>query len=43
MVPTIRVGRPQVEPDTPGHTPRVKQGNAKGSFPDKQIGHKPNG
>jgi hypothetical protein len=28
----IRVGRPQVRPDTPTHVPGIKQGNATGHY-----------
>jgi hypothetical protein len=34
----IKLGRGQVRPDTPAHTPGVRQGNAKGNY-DKQPGH----
>lgn len=38
----IRVGKPDVQPDTPAHTKGVEQGNAKGSY-EKQVGHHPDG
>ncbi len=38
----IRVGKPDVSPDKPAHTPGVKAGNAKGSY-EKQLGHLPGG
>jgi hypothetical protein len=31
-----------VKPDTPAHTPGIKQGNSKGNY-EKQAGHKPDG
>ncbi len=34
----IRVGKPDVKPDTPSHTKGVHQGNKKGAF-KKQTGH----
>ncbi|MFG1948184.1 hypothetical protein [Nonomuraea sp. NPDC048826] len=34
----IRVGRPDVAPDTPSHVKGVRQGNAKGSY-SRQAGH----
>lgn len=37
----IRVGKPDVRPDTPAHTPGIKQGN-KGPYED-QPGHNPDG
>jgi hypothetical protein len=34
----LRVGKPHVKPDVPGHIPGIRQGNTtKGS--DKQAGH----
>ena len=38
----IRVGRPQVQPDTPTHVQGIKEGNAKGSY-ERQAGHHPDG
>lgn len=38
----IRVGKPDVKPDTPSHIKGVHQGNAPGSY-DKQIGHHKDG
>jgi len=38
----IRVGKPDVSPDTPSHTKGVHQGNAKGAY-EKQIGHHEDG
>jgi hypothetical protein len=38
----IRVGKPDVKPDTPSHVKGVKQGNAKGRY-KKQAGHYPDG
>jgi hypothetical protein len=34
----IRVGKPDVKPDTPSHTKGVKEGNRKGSY-SRQAGH----
>ena len=38
----LRVGKPAVRPDTPAHTPGIKQGNSKGNY-EKQPGHLPDG
>jgi hypothetical protein len=38
----IRVGKPDVKPDTPAHTKRVEGGNRKGAY-KKQIGHHADG
>jgi len=38
----LSVGRPDIEPDAPSHTPRVKEGNAKGNYA-KQNGHREDG
>jgi hypothetical protein len=38
----MRPGRADVDPDTPAHTPGVKQGNAKGNY-ERQAGHLPDG
>jgi hypothetical protein len=38
----LRVGKPDVKPDAPSHTPGINQGNSPGNY-DKQIGHKPDG
>lgn len=38
----IRVGKPQVAPDTPAHIKGVRQGNAMGAY-ESQIGHHPDG
>ncbi len=37
----IKVGKPDVKPDAPAHTPRVRQGN-EGPY-EKQKGHLPDG
>jgi hypothetical protein len=37
----IRVGKPDVRPDTPAHTPGINQGN-EGPY-EKQSGHNPDG
>jgi hypothetical protein len=39
---TIRVGRPDVKPDTPTHVKGIRQGNEKGAY-HKQAGHHPDG
>lgn len=38
----IRVGEPQVRPDTPTHVQGIKQGNAKGAY-EHQAGHHSDG
>ena len=38
----IRVGKPDVRPDTPSHTKGVHQGNTEGSY-ENQIGHHADG
>jgi hypothetical protein len=38
----LKVGKADVEPDAPAHTPGIRQGNAKGNY-EKQSGHKPDG
>jgi hypothetical protein len=38
----IRLGKPDVSPDLPAHTPGVPQGNARGNY-EKQEGHLPDG
>jgi hypothetical protein len=38
----IKVGKPQVHPDTPSHVPGVKEGNATGNY-EKSGGHLPDG
>jgi hypothetical protein len=38
----LKVGKPDVSPDAPSHTPGVKMGNAKGNYL-KQPGHLPDG
>jgi hypothetical protein len=38
----IRVGKPDVRPDTSAHTKGVKQGNSTGNY-EEQIGHHPDG
>jgi hypothetical protein len=39
---TIRRGKPDVDPARLGHTPGIKQGNAKGNY-ERQPGHLPDG
>ena len=36
------LGKREVTPDLPAHTPGVNQGNTKGNY-DKMAGHKPDG
>jgi hypothetical protein len=38
----IRVGKPDVKPDAPSHTPGINQGNSRGNY-EKQGGHEPDG
>lgn len=38
----IRVGTPQVRPDTPTHVKGIEQGNEPGAY-EKQVGHNPDG
>jgi hypothetical protein len=38
----VKAGKGDVSPDSPAHTPRVKQGNSKGNY-DKSPGHLPDG
>ncbi|HLL86351.1 MAG TPA: hypothetical protein VK387_03450 [Thermoleophilaceae bacterium] len=38
----IRVGKPDVKPDLPAHTPGVMSGNQEGNY-EKQAGHLPDG
>jgi hypothetical protein len=38
----LRIGKPDVEPDAPAHTPGIKQGNSKGNY-ERQTGHMPDG
>jgi hypothetical protein len=38
----IKLGPPDVSPDTPAHVPGINQGNAKGNY-EKMRGHKPDG
>jgi hypothetical protein len=39
---TLKVGRPDVAPDAPAHTPGVSSGNSRGNY-EKQPGHLPDG
>ena len=41
-VRNIRVGRPDVSPSAPAHTPGVKEGNAEGRYA-RQPGHRADG
>jgi len=38
----MRVGKPDVSPQTPSHVKGIKQGNSKGNY-ESQAGHKPDG
>jgi hypothetical protein len=38
----LKVGKPDVSPDLPSHTPGVNQGNAEGNY-EKMAGHLPDG
>ena len=38
----IRVGKPDVAPDTPSHTKGVPEGNQTGAY-EKQVGHHKDG
>jgi hypothetical protein len=38
----MSIGKAEVKPDAPAHTPGVKQGNAKGNY-ERQAGHLPDG
>jgi hypothetical protein len=40
--PYLKVGKPDVRPDAPSHTPGIKQGNSNGNY-EKQEGHLPDG
>ena len=39
---TIRTGKPDIDTESLGHTPGVRQGNSKGNY-ESQSGHKPDG
>jgi hypothetical protein len=41
-MPNINLGKAEVSPDLPAHTPGIQQGNAKGSY-EKMVGHNPDG
>jgi hypothetical protein len=38
----IRIGKADVKPDLPAHTPGIAQGNSRGNY-EKQEGHLPDG
>jgi hypothetical protein len=38
----LRIGKPDVQPDAPAHTPGIKAGNSKGNY-ERQAGHMPDG
>ena len=38
----MRVGKPDVSPETPSHVKGIKQGNSRGNY-ESQAGHKPDG
>lgn len=42
MTEAIKVGKPDIEPDTPAHTKGVKEGNELGAY-RSQPGHKRGG
>lgn len=39
---SIKLGKQEVTPDLPAHTPGIQQGNARGSY-EKMSGHNPDG
>lgn len=39
---TLRLGTPDVKPDTSSHVPGLPMGNSKGHY-DRQKGHRPGG
>ncbi len=41
-MPNIDLGKAEVSPDLPAHTPGINQGNAKGNY-EKQVWHNPDG
>lgn len=41
-MPNIKLGKAEVTPDLPAHTPGIMQGNSKGSY-EKMVGHEPDG
>lgn len=41
-MPNIILGKAEVAPDLPAHTPGINQGNAKGNY-EKMKGHNPDG
>jgi hypothetical protein len=40
--PYLKVGKPDVKPDAPSHTPGIRMGNAEGNYA-KQKGYLPDG
>jgi hypothetical protein len=38
----LKLGKPEVPPDYPAHTPGINQGNASGNY-EKAPGHNPDG
>jgi hypothetical protein len=38
----MKVGKPDVRPETPSHVKGIKQGNSKGNY-ESQPGHNPDG
>ena len=40
--PYLKVGKPDVSPDAPSHTPGIRMGNSEGNY-KKQKGHLPDG
>jgi hypothetical protein len=41
-IANVRVGKPDVSPSAPSHTPGVPEGNAPGNY-ERQRGHLPKG
>lgn len=39
---TLKTGKPDIDTQSLGHTPGVRQGNAKGNY-ERQEGHMPDG
>jgi hypothetical protein len=42
MADNVRIGKGDVSPDAPAHTPGIQQGNSKGNY-EKMDGHLPDG
>lgn len=39
---TVKLGKPDVRPDAPAHTPGIREGNEPGGY-ERQDGHLPDG